>query len=238
MRPDFPHLKGHLQQRLPELGHRHLRLPGGRLFAGHHPYRPGAGDSVRLTQKRLGADILVVPEGNERKVEGALLMGSTAQIRMPTANLAKIRAIPGVEVASPQLYLMSMSNSSCCSVPDMFMVAYDPATDFTVEPWLKEEFGRELDAGRGRGRHLHLRPPGRREDQALRIRPQPDGQSRTHRIEPRRHHLLHFRDGHEMARISTTKARQLLYVSPEIDLLRPRQGRPGLRRQAGGRRHP
>jgi putative ABC transport system permease protein len=174
----------------------------------------GTGDSLRLTQERLGADILVVPEGNERKVEGALLMGSTAQIRMPSANLQRVAAVPGVQVASPQLYLMSMSNSSCCAVPDMFMVAYDPATDFTIEPWLEKELGRELSLGQAvGGTHIFV-PEG-----AEKIRLYGYDLSLEGNLEPTGSNLdatifFTFETAYEMARISATHAAKLLYASP------------------------
>ncbi len=44
-----------------------------------------------------------------------------------------------------------MANSSCCSVSLMFMFAYDPATDFTTEPWLKDSLGRDLTTGQAVG---------------------------------------------------------------------------------------
>src|SRR5512137_355707 len=63
----------------------------------------GAENSLRLAIDRLGADIVVVPEGAEAKVESALLMGVPASVWMPQENVNKIAAIPGVEVVSPQL---------------------------------------------------------------------------------------------------------------------------------------
>ena len=59
--------------------------------------------------------------------------------------------MPGVAQASPQLYLTSMANSSCCSVSLMFMFAFDPVTDFTIEPWLKEKLGHDLQEGQAVG---------------------------------------------------------------------------------------
>jgi putative ABC transport system permease protein len=98
----------------------------------------GAETSLRLAIDRLGADIVVVPQGSEAKIESALLMGIPARFWMPRENLERIAALPGVEVASPQLYLATLTGASCCSVSDMFMIAYDPASDFTVQPWLKQ----------------------------------------------------------------------------------------------------
>ena len=99
----------------------------------------GAESSLRLAIDRLGADIVVVPAGSEAKIESALLMGVPAKFWMPEDNVDKIAAIPGVEAVSPQLYLATLTGASCCSVPDMFMIAYDPETDFTIQPWLQKK---------------------------------------------------------------------------------------------------
>ena len=120
----------------------------------------GIDDSSRLTQQRLGADIVVVPKGTEQAVRGALLMGALVKVRMPSSNLQKIESVPGVQAASPQLYLASMINSSCCSVPNMFMVAYDPSTDFTIQPWLKAKLGSGLALGEAVGGTFVFVPPG------------------------------------------------------------------------------
>ena len=42
---------------------------------------------------------------------------------------------------------LSMANSPCCAVSEMFMVVYDPATDFTLKPWLTEKLKRPLELG-------------------------------------------------------------------------------------------
>jgi putative ABC transport system permease protein len=107
----------------------------------------GAATSLELASDRLGADIIVVPQGAESQVEGALLMGVPAEVWMPEENIGKIAAIPGVEAVSPQIYLATLSGASCCSVNNMFMVAYDPQTDFTIQPWLKQELSAGLRPG-------------------------------------------------------------------------------------------
>jgi putative ABC transport system permease protein len=107
----------------------------------------GAADSLKLASDRLGADIVVVPAGAEAQMEGALMMGVPAQFWMPEEVVAKIAALPGVEVVSPQIYLATLTGASCCSVSNMFMVAYDPETDFTVRPWLKQKLNGGLGLG-------------------------------------------------------------------------------------------
>ena len=108
----------------------------------------GAESSLRLTIDRLGADVIVVPLGSQDTVESALLMGVPARVWMPKKdNLEKIAAIPGVEIVTPQMFLVTLTNVPCCAVSSMFMIAYDPVSDFTIEPWLKQELGDELHLG-------------------------------------------------------------------------------------------
>ncbi len=120
----------------------------------------GAEESLRLASNRLGADIVVVPEGTETKIGTALLMGVPTKTWMPQSNLEKIARVPGVAAVSPQLYMASLDNASCCSAPNMFMVAFDPKTDFTVTPWLKEHSGGELKLGEAVGGTLVFVPEG------------------------------------------------------------------------------
>jgi putative ABC transport system permease protein len=101
----------------------------------------GAQQSLGLVSDRLGADVIVVPAGSEPSVENALLMGVPTGKWMPVADLEAIRALPGVAAASPQVYLASLSGASCCSVSSMFLVAFDPSSDFTVQPWIDQRLG-------------------------------------------------------------------------------------------------
>ena len=97
----------------------------------------GAEYSLTSGLERLGADIIVVPAGAETKVESALLMAKPTQMWMARNKLDKIAEIPGVAAASPQYYLSSLYGAPCCSVWEMFLVVFDPATDFTIRPWLE-----------------------------------------------------------------------------------------------------
>jgi len=107
----------------------------------------GAATSLELAADRLGADIIVVPEGAQTELEGALLMGVPAHFWMPEQVVDKLAAIPGVEAVSPQIYLATLVGASCCSVSEMFMVAYEPQTDFTLRPWLDQELPGGLGLG-------------------------------------------------------------------------------------------
>jgi len=110
----------------------------------------GTRDSLRLVQQRLGADVVVVPEGTETEIESALLMGHPVTAWMPRENEIKIARVPGVRTVSPQLYLASLANAPCCTA-EMLVMAFDPRTDFTIAPWLGQHLGHSLSAGEAVG---------------------------------------------------------------------------------------
>lgn len=107
----------------------------------------GAQESLHRALARLGADILVVPQGIEARVQHALLMGVPVKSWMPRTNVERIRGIAGVGSTSPQLYLATLRGATCCSVPDMFLIAYEPETDFTLRPWLDAHLREGLKLG-------------------------------------------------------------------------------------------
>jgi putative ABC transport system permease protein len=111
----------------------------------------GAEKSLNLALDRLGADIIVVPAGTEHLMENAYLMGIPALAWMPEEFLDSISNVPGVEIVSPQFYLSTLRGAVCCSVPEMFLIAYDPETDFTLTPWLEENIVGELGLGEAVG---------------------------------------------------------------------------------------
>jgi putative ABC transport system permease protein len=174
----------------------------------------GAENSLQLTIARLGADIIVVPQGAEKNVENAFLMSTPTRVWMPASVLSAVAAIPGVKQTSPQLYLSSMSNASCCSVPDMFMIAYDPATDFTVEPWIKQKIGGNLRLGEAVG-GSHVYTPENEEYiklygyfLTLRASLEPTGTGLDQTM------FISFQTAEDMARLSTTLAQEPLIIPP------------------------
>lgn len=114
----------------------------------------GANDSLRLALDRLGADIIVIPEGHEQRLEGALLMGIPVHCWMSDTVVDEVAQTDGVEAVSPQLYLSTLRGASCCSVPEMFLIAYEPETDFTLRPWLEENLEGGLAVGEAVGGSL------------------------------------------------------------------------------------
>ena len=84
-------------------------------------------------QKRLGADLMIVPEGYGAQVESVLLTGEPNYFYMDKNVESIIRNIEGVEKVSGQFYLTSLSES-CCDFP-IQIIGFDPESDFIVAPW-------------------------------------------------------------------------------------------------------
>ncbi len=100
-------------------------------------------NALMIGTYRLGADILVVPESAENKAKSALLSGEPTHFLMDRGILDRVRKIGGVRNATPQLFVKPTS-FTCCFNVDVFLVAFDPETDFTVKPWLEKHLNRKL----------------------------------------------------------------------------------------------
>lgn len=86
-------------------------------------------------RSRMGADLLVVPEGYEKGAENILLSGEPNYFYMDRKVLDSVRAIEGVEKASGQFYLTSLSES-CCDFP-IQIIGFEPESDFVIQNWAK-----------------------------------------------------------------------------------------------------
>ncbi len=84
---------------------------------------------------RLGADLMVVPEGSTAATHNALVVGEPAAFYMDGAVTDKVATVPGVGRAAPQIYVETLASSACCT-GRLFLVGFDPDRDFTVKPWL------------------------------------------------------------------------------------------------------
>lgn len=82
--------------------------------------------SVDKTINRMGADIIVVPEEYETEYTESLFSGELCTFYFEKEWYEKVCTIEGIKVASPQLYLASLS-ASCCVAP-IQLIAFDPET--------------------------------------------------------------------------------------------------------------
>lgn len=104
----------------------------------------GLGNGIRSLELRLGADIMVVPSEAEEKagLESIVLQGNTTYFYMDDTKADEVAAVEGVGQLTTQLYLASLA-ASCCSAKVQLM-GFDPETDFTIQPWIRDTYSRDL----------------------------------------------------------------------------------------------
>ncbi|MGQ9554917.1 MAG: FtsX-like permease family protein [Anaerolineae bacterium] len=103
---------------------------------------------LHLSLQRLGADVILISRGiNTDLIEGARLITTPSKSWLPWSALAAAAAVPGVEAVSPQLFLATIDGGACCSLPQLYLIAYDPESDFVLRPWLQGDFAGRLALG-------------------------------------------------------------------------------------------
>jgi putative ABC transport system permease protein len=94
---------------------------------------------------RLGADVIVIPQGSEINDQTVLLQGDSKYAYLPEGSLEFIRGLDGVEIVTPQYYLTTLS-ASCCD-QKVSVIGFDPASDFVIQPWIREVLTEKLPKG-------------------------------------------------------------------------------------------
>lgn len=120
-----------------------VALASGTLYAGAL-IGLGVRQALAVGTARLGADVVVVPQGAVAGTHTALVVGEPVAFYMEGSVVERLAAMPGVAAASSQVYVETLASSACCT-GRLFLVGFDPATDFTVRPWLMKQLGRPLE---------------------------------------------------------------------------------------------
>ena len=92
---------------------------------------------IKNTTERMGADMIVVPKKGTENVRESLFAGTPCTVFFNRAWEDAVRNIDGVERVSAQMYVATLS-ASCCDIP-VQIIAFDPETDFVIQPWLQEQ---------------------------------------------------------------------------------------------------
>jgi putative ABC transport system permease protein len=95
--------------------------------------------------KRFGADLMVVPAGTSEKAQAVLLRGALNYFYFDSGVVDKVAMTEGVACASPQFFLTSLAEECCDAMVQL--IAYDPETDFVIQPWTAEKYGRSVEDG-------------------------------------------------------------------------------------------
>ena len=98
-------------------------------------------------EDRLGADIMVASKDalNGGKFESILLQGIPGYFYMSDSVIETVKNVEGVELVTPQFYLTSAS-AGCCDAK-VQIIGFDPDSDFTVQPWIKESYDQAIKDG-------------------------------------------------------------------------------------------
>lgn len=92
-------------------------------------------NALEVGQARLGADLVVVPAGFEISAQESFITGEPSIFYFSREIEEKVASLDGVAATSAQVYVKTLSNAPCCT-GEFFLVGFNPATDFTISPWL------------------------------------------------------------------------------------------------------
>lgn len=90
-------------------------------------------DGVLTSFSRMGADLVVVPQGALVNITSTLLTVQPTDLDLPASLGDSLRRVAGVDKAAPQRILRAGVEGRAIN-----LIAYDPRRDFTVEAWLPE----------------------------------------------------------------------------------------------------
>lgn len=100
---------------------------------------------LKITGNRIGADIIVVPDGFVSQTEDALFKGKPCTLNFDRGWETALQQVEGVDKISSQLYIASLSDSSCCEA-EIQLIAVDMDNDFAVGPWIEDHNITKLEA--------------------------------------------------------------------------------------------
>ena len=96
---------------------------------------------------RLGADMLVVPTGTLTNITATLLTAEPTDLTLDDRVLKGLETLKGVQKAAPQLVFRTDASGYKGRGEVVDLIAFDPARDITVQPWLEQHLGRPLRKG-------------------------------------------------------------------------------------------
>ncbi|RSX53879.1 ABC transporter permease [Bifidobacterium goeldii] len=114
-------------------------------FFGGTMFTMNLNTGMTSMERRLGADLMVVPQNTAQKAEALLTDGNPSTFYFTKDIVAKVKQADGIAQASEQTYIASLA-AECCA-EKLQIIGYDPATDFVIEPWVASQFDGTLEDG-------------------------------------------------------------------------------------------
>jgi putative ABC transport system permease protein len=103
--------------------------------------------SMDVGLTRLGADVLVAPEGTLTNITAALLTAEPTDLTLDNGILDRLAGLKGVRRVAPQLIFRSDLSGYGGRDESVDLIAFDPARDITVQPWLERKLDRPMRPG-------------------------------------------------------------------------------------------
>ena len=103
--------------------------------------------SMDLGFTRLGADMLVIPEGTLTNITAALLTAEPTDLTLDAHTADRLAHLKGVRRAAPQLIFRTDLSGYGGRDESVDMIAFDPERDITVQPWLEQRLDRPMRPG-------------------------------------------------------------------------------------------
>ncbi len=98
----------------------------------------GVNAGMELSKQRMGADIVVIPDGVTMEPSLYLFGGATVNTYMPKETVDILKKLPGVTKATPQFFTHTLT-ADCHDIgTSNRMLGYDPESDWILQPWLKK----------------------------------------------------------------------------------------------------
>ena len=102
-------------------------------------------NGINSLSARLGAAIIVTPYAATSQVsyDSVIIQGKPGQFYMDSKYYEEIKTeIEGIDKITAQFYLAS-AKASCCS-SRLQIIGFDPATDFSIQPWVEKSYSDKL----------------------------------------------------------------------------------------------
>ncbi|MGZ9111563.1 MAG: ABC transporter permease [Rhodoplanes sp.] len=97
-------------------------------------------DGMATSFARMGADLVVVPRATLVNITSSLLTVQPTDATLGTEIERKIAAVPGIARVAPQRIVPVLVDGQTAN-----LIAFDPARDFSVLPWLEERLPAPVD---------------------------------------------------------------------------------------------
>ncbi len=94
--------------------------------------------AIKNMNEKLGADLIVIPEGSETETNEFLFLNELRTFYMSKNIYEKLKNYEEIDKITYQIWLVTLP-SLCCGVADIEVIAIDPETDFIIKPFLEKK---------------------------------------------------------------------------------------------------